>query len=478
MTRTYNGLNNPSNLLTFSEVPNILEVRDGDGGGTRATINVVLVNSSQNPSGNGEYSITILDETVTNTLQYKDAKNRFFYYSGSDRLKTAYSLCRALNSCASLVADWDIRVDETTANITRIIMTARNAGHRGITTADTTANFSAVTFGVTDGSSYSSLEGGQVFCDIFEDGEYVTTLSKNLYNGVTDFDVSPVLSTFSDFGQTTPYRVHAYAIDPSGQYHAIGDESGYTTAGYHANDSDYYLYLGSGTRLLRNDNNIGGIGTVYGVYDLTSIPFSILVGAGSAGFSYTVACYNSIGEVLSSWTETSQYTYGSRIKDFTASVPAAIMNNVYRIGITVGSMQELSFKVIKPLRMADRFIRVYWRNEYGGLSFFDFTGGVDEAEDIDTDTYTPTVYDLYTREAHYGEKDYRRTVTKSVTVTTHLMTLGEKYPLESLARSMRAWIRENGTDHLISVTGLDIKRDTAYDDTYRATVTFKPTENV
>lgn len=474
MTKSYNGIESTSvQILTLTDVPNILKVTD-DPGGTHAVISIAVGVNSQTVSADSQFSITVLDETITNVTNIKEANNRFFYVS-NQHTTTAYSIYKALCNCSSLVADWNIRVMTNIPNVSVVQLTSRAIGSHLAGVTAVTTNLSCISTTTTDGTAYSPLNGSQVFCDIFDDGTYLTTLEKSFYGGEVAFNVSPVLETISEYGRTEPYSMNMYAVLTGGTISQLGTASGLTTVGYLANNSDKFLYLGSGTRLLRNDGNLGGVETTWGIYDLSEIPMSILLGENSGGYSYTMTLYDSIGSAITSWTS-SQQVYGSKIRDITESVPQALRETTFRIGVTVGSQQEETFRVIKPLRMADRWVRIHWRNEYGGISFFDFTGGIDESEDIDTDTYSPSVYNLYERQEHYGEKDYRRTVTKSVTAKAHLMTLGEKYPLESLARSKRSWIKVGQENHLVSVTDITIERDDNYDDTYNAKVTFKPTE--
>ena len=62
MNMTYNGVSNPRNMLTFSDVHNILKVKD-DVVRTLTSISITI--SPTSTSSDGQYYITLRGETVT-----------------------------------------------------------------------------------------------------------------------------------------------------------------------------------------------------------------------------------------------------------------------------------------------------------------------------------------------------------------------------------------------------------------------------
>ena len=75
MNMTYNGVSNPRNMLTFSDVHNILKVKD-DVVGTLTSISITI--SPTSTSSDGQYYITLLGETVTSVVNPSNASNKRF----------------------------------------------------------------------------------------------------------------------------------------------------------------------------------------------------------------------------------------------------------------------------------------------------------------------------------------------------------------------------------------------------------------
>ena len=110
MNIRYNNLTNPSNLLTFSDVPNILSL-DATITGTKGVFSFTFKGNLQSQvTGDSQYSVTFMDETVSNVMNPKNAKNKRFYIS-NDPTTTAVYFAKALRNCPSLSAQFDIEND-------------------------------------------------------------------------------------------------------------------------------------------------------------------------------------------------------------------------------------------------------------------------------------------------------------------------------------------------------------------------------
>ena len=75
MELTYNGVNNPQNMLTFSDVHNILKVKD-DVVGTLTSIKITIKPTST--STDGQYYLKLMGETVTTVANRSNANNKGF----------------------------------------------------------------------------------------------------------------------------------------------------------------------------------------------------------------------------------------------------------------------------------------------------------------------------------------------------------------------------------------------------------------
>ena len=153
MNITYNNLSSPSNILTFTEIPNILKISENVTG-TKCTIQFMMGdNLRQTVSADSQYYITLFGETVSNVMSAAEARNKRFYIS-DDAKSTAMSIASALRNCGGLNADFDIFGNGGTVEII-----AKTIGKK-ITTANylqrnIPAQYMSVS--VQDGNSYSIL---------------------------------------------------------------------------------------------------------------------------------------------------------------------------------------------------------------------------------------------------------------------------------------------------------------------------------
>ena len=116
MDITYNNLYTPSNVLTFSDVPNILKLEETITGDKGSFSFIFSGNLQSTVSADSQYSVRFLDETVTNVMNPKNAKNKRFYIS-SDPKSTAASFAQALRSCPSLVAQFNVVYNDNTVEL-------------------------------------------------------------------------------------------------------------------------------------------------------------------------------------------------------------------------------------------------------------------------------------------------------------------------------------------------------------------------
>lgn len=468
MNITLNGLNNPSSLLTFTDVHNILKVSENISG-TKATFTFEFVgNLASTVTGDSQYYVTFLGETVSNVMSPSNSNNKRFYISDIDT--TAANFARALRNCGTLMAEFNII---HAAN--QVTLLAKTIGQKWsnvsnyFTTNIPLANLNAQG---TDGTSYSSLFGAKVDVDVYSgasynNSNYVTTLEKNFYGNECAFDVSPVLATFSKCGKTIPYSLALSLITADGEWVELNGVNANTTYGYLANQSDKYKYINN-VQMLINTNR-DQIRYVYG----DTIPFSFLWADGVGGFTVTVEYLDSAFNVIH--TATVQYRtsgYDSHIVDTSISIPSEYSASTYYVNIIISNM-TYRFNVIKPLKAADDYQRVFWRNEYGGISFFDFTGARSESDGIEVETYEKNIYDYYENDAYERKKIYSQRITKSVKLTSHLMAEDGRWEFNSLMRSKQLWTVINGKTHYIIPKSVEVNEDQNYDNIFTATLTYE-----
>ena len=471
MNITYNNLSSPSNILTFTEIPNILKISENVTG-TKCTIQFMMGNGlRQTVTGDSQYYITLFGETISNVMAPESANNKRFYIS-DDAESTAMSIARAFRNCGSLNADFYIFGNGSTVEII-----AKTIGNK-ITTANyLQRNIPGDKMGVSvqDGSSTSILFNSKIQVDVYNSNEanvnnFITTLEKNWYGDECAFDMSPVLSTFSEYGQTKPYTFVLNVFRDNGEWQNQGTVSGNTTIGYHANQSDKYKYAQGAQMLLNKNRGTNGTMILYTYNNV--IPYSVLCGIDTGGWNVTVSVKDSAFNEVYSYTSTSRRTSSNMIIDTSETIPQTAMTSGYYVDITVGT-QTTRFNIIKPLKATEYYQRILWRNEYGGISFFDFTGSRSESDSVDIETYEKNIFDYHDNNEFEKKMIYKNDYKKTVSLTSHLLEEDGKWIFNSLMRSKKVWTTINGKTYYIIPKSIDVQEDQTYNNIYTVKLTYE-----
>jgi hypothetical protein len=383
------------------------------------------------------------------------------------------SIARAFRNCGGLNADFDIfgvnGVVEIIAKTIGSKITTANYLQRNIP-----SQYMSVS--VQDGSSYSALFNSKIDIDVYDSASantsnYVTTLEKNWYGDECAFDVSPVLSTFSEYGQTKPYTFVINVFMENGEWQNQGAISGNTTVGYHANQSDKYK-IAQGVQMLLNKSR-GNDGTMILYTYNSSIPYSVLCGLNTGGWSVTVSVKDSaFNEIWNSGAITNRRTSSNMIIDGSVTIPQTAFTNGYYVDLTVGT-ETTRFNIIKPLKATEYYQRILWRNEYGGISFFDFTGARSESDSVDIETYEKNIFDYHNNDEFERKRIYLNDYKKTVTLTSHLMEEDGKWIFNSLMRSKKVWTTVNGKTYYIIPKSIDVAEDQTYNNIYTAKLQYE-----
>ena len=468
----YNNVSSPSNMLTFTDIPNILKVSQPISGSKAVFYFDFEGNLQQSVTADSQYYVTFLGETVSNVMNPRDAKNKRFYISG-DNDGTAMSFARALRNCGSIAADFNIIHNGKT-----VTLYAKTIGQKWSNIANyiqrNIPTDKLTTHGV-DGNASSAFLGGKIDVNIFSAGTYsndayVTTLEKNFYGDECAFDMSPLLATFSDFGKTTPYLLSLDLIREDGEWQALGSVTGNTTIGYHANQSDKYKYAQGAQMLLNKNRGTNGTMILYTYNNV--IPYSVLCGIDTGGWNVAVSVKDSAFNEVYSYASTSRRTSSNMIIDTSATIPQTAMTSGYYVDITI-STQTTRFNIIKPLKATEYYQRILWRNEYGGISFFDFTGSRSESDSVDIETYEKNIFDYHDNNEFERKMIYKNDYKKTVSLTSHLLEEDGKWIFNSLMRSKKVWTTINGKTYYIIPKSIDVQEDQTYNNIYTVKLTYE-----
>lgn len=468
MELTYNGVSNTRHMLTFSDVHNILKIKD-DVVGTLTSIKITIEPTST--STDGQYYLTLLGETVTTVANPSNASNKRFYV-GNSKAANAIYLAKALSSCPSIAANYYVYAQGVTCYIVAKII--------GLTITDT-ANLiqtnlphNKYTVTLNNGTSTSKLLGSRVVANIMSGGKYVTTLEKTLYGGECAFDMSQVLSTISEYGKTNPYSISVSALLLDGGMMNLGSIDACTTNGYIANSSSKYIMLDRGEIAL--NTTVGDSNIIFYTYGST-IPFSIMRSEWRDHIYYSVIYMDSTKTIIHKelGQEMKLTSDDTSLVDTSISIPDNIKDRVYYVEIVIES-HTYTFNVIKPLKTVGTWKRVYWRNEYGGIQFFDFTSAEIESHSFDIETYEKNIFDYYEDNDSELKRIYKSTNAMSIKLKSHIMERDGRWVFNSLERSKRLWVEENGMKRYIIPNSVEVTEESDYNGLYTATLKYQYSE--
>lgn len=467
---TYNNLGSPTNLITFTDIPNILKVEDSSGG-TYATFTFMVVQPFRTQTtSDGQWWITFLGETITNVLDPKGAINKNFLVADT-AIATAASITRALRNCPGIIANFNVEQDGSS-----VILTAKAVGQVWTNIEgyiNTNVPNTYITMTGTDGSADSDLNGAQISVDVYTDGNYITTLTKNWYGGEAAFNMSPVLTTISEYGMVVPYSFSISSLK-GGNYALLGTvTNNYSSIGYMVNQGYKYLTMDGmvvAQNYSRGENRGVDNNSILYLYQ-PKIDVSIYTG-NNGGFSYGIDYLDSAFNTITSYTSTmrcSSYT----LMDLTFLLNHAgyaFFQQAFYVDLTLGNTR-VRYNVIKPLKATEYSQRILWRNSYGGISFFDFTGQRSEVRDLELMTYQKNIFDYYTDPMNSLEKPYDNEVKYTVTLKSHLFEHDGKYTFNDLIQSAQVWTEINGENYEIIIDSVSVD-ETDRNDIYEATVKY------
>ena len=468
---TYNNIGSAANLLCFTDIPNILKVTSSSGG-TKASYTLTFVgNLNGQTTMDGQWYITLFGDTVTNVLDASNAVNKNFYISETNT-STAASVARALRNCSNLAANFTVVHSGTS-----VVVTSREYGSifQGQNYFTTNIDQAYMTRQGTDGSSAYGALNGMIDVDVYSSGSYITTLEKNVYNGETAFDMSPLLTTIAKVGHTVPFNFIISQIDEDGEYNLLEEgDVNYITVGYMCNQGYKYLSLDySDVILAANVSRGSDKGYSNNMLLYTYMPqlnLSVYYQGNSlpaATLKYLDSAYN----VISSTTPSMLVLNNDPlIDDVKIVLNNDLFNQSFYIEFTMGDI-DLLYNVIKPLKATEYAQRIYWRNSYGGISFFDFTGQRSETRDVDISTYQKNIFDYYTDPMNELEKVYDNDVKYTVTLKSHLFEHDGKYIFNDIIQSSEVWTEINGQNYGIIIDSVSVD-ETDRNDIYEATVKY------
>lgn len=479
MKITLNGLENPNNIITFTNCPTILTVSDSwTGTRARSVIEVSSLSYVRTPE---EYTISVGDYIIRGTGDLsKSVGNRFYLTSSNtlaNRVLVARKIVDAINSLGGITMSYRVWQDSNSIGqlIPRVIVEAIGVGidNVGIHINDPMPS-GIVTIDSTMGSISSIFNGSitnKIHVDIYKNnipenringttwtrGSFIAQLEKTVWGGSVSFDLSSIFNTESEIGTLSEYEIIVYS-EVDGSITALGDlKNIYATPGYFVNQGGAFIPKFTGCYLAQNVSRGDSIGSInnsilYIYYN--SIVFSLYADNSMGTVACTIDYLNNSQASLG--TETQNIFCGNNLNTFTLSLNQFFFQQSSYVDLTIPNVGKLRYNVIKPIHATDETQRIYWTNSYGGTSFFDFTGTRTEERKTDIETYERSLYDYYTSDRQELKRIYSKEVKITVTLTTHNIQKDGTWQLFDLQNSYNAWTTVNGKEYAIHITDIQV----------------------
>ena len=479
MKITLNGIENPNNIITFTNCPTILTVSDTwTGTRARSVIGVADLSSVITPD---EYTISIGDYTIRGTGDLsKSVGNRFYLTSSNtnaNKVLVARKIVDAINSLAGITMNYRVWQDSAANGqlLPIVIIEAMGVGisNVGIRINDPMPS-GIVTVNSTMGSITSIFNGSttnKIHVDIYKNnspenringtswvrGSFIAQLEKTVWGGTVSFDLSSIFNTESEIGTLSSYEL-IVSSEIDGEVNTLGDlKFIFATPGYFVNQGGSFIPKFKGCYLAQNvsrGNSVGGINKSILYIYFNSITFSLFADNSTTNMACKIDYLNNSQSSLG--TENVNIFCGNNLNTFTFPLNQLLLQQSSYIDLNIPNIGKLRYNVIKPIHATDETQRIYWTNSYGGTSFFDFTGTRTEERKTDIETYERSLYDYYTSNRQELKKIYSKEVKITVTLTTHNIVKDGTWQLFDLQNSYNAWTTVNGKDYAIHITDIQV----------------------
>lgn len=490
-----NGTSSYSKSICFTDIPNILRINETNSGTiARATIQLGDFFSST-----VELTLKVNGEQIIGTNDINQAVGNRFYIptttNATQRILSAYSIIKALNNLSSLPINYNIynEIDSSGAYTRTIVIEAKEPGSRfNLTIEGDMANNPHVTINKTNGSSSSTLAntesrilvdvyGGSAFDNLLSStssvkGKYITTLEKEFWSDDCYFNLSPLFASLSEYGELNYVNLFVYRATDTGITLLQKLENIYFTPGYSINQgvnyipkfSNYYL----AQNVSRGDNDTGYLNkTILYVFD-PKINFTLYKSNTNSTITFTISYISSGQTVIGTSTQSILYTSNLSMVDVELELDENLYSKAFYVSVAIPNLGSLKYNVIKPLKATEEGQRVYWRNSYGGVSFFDFTGQRTEQRKTNVEYYQKQIFDYYQKSGEVSLNNvYDKDINITVTLNSHNIEKDGQWSLFDLQNSKQAWTIVNNKLYYITVTDIKIT-ETSVPDIYTASISY------
>lgn len=501
MKVTLNNIENASKLVTFNGCPTILTLEsEGVAEDARKCVMTMHIawDKSLADKTDGEYYIIINDVKIWGSSDIKKCVNSTFYWSPLKKAHInalmGYYLVKALNN-TSLANNYVISSDNQNdeGEFRRgfnISVEAKNFGSDyDIVKVETNLPSEAFGYLVHNATTSDAYTNSKFICQVYvEDNEskqvsltaatinqlpFVAELTKTYYKDSVSFDLSPILTNYTENNKLIQYNVVVSSIKDDTMNLINGKDfyelsHNYAVNGYDSTNGDKFFDMtNSDGEFLMNVKN----GTDVGYYNRTSlyfydnIRFSIL-STNLNPYTITYTYFASDGSVIDSETEVANHT------TMLFTVDKEITTDCFYVRVEVANIGVLRYDNIKPIKYGDnnKYETLYFNNSYGGVSFFTFTASYEEEYDISISQYRKNIFDTYKSNEQGYARTYSNEVETTVTLKSHYLLEDGLWTIKDLQHSKNVWIEKDGKK--INVVIDDVSIETIQHNLYQVSLSY------
>lgn len=478
MEITYNNFqygDRLGDLLTFTDVPNILKIVDNTSYGSSAVVEFTIKQGREV----NDMEFYFEGDTIKTTIKQEDAIGTTFYWGYfMSPQGIALSLYNALLNCPNVISKYNIYITNSGMTVRCVSYDNVNGSPNVTWSGDWWSSVMDITQteGTTSGeiAPYSRIIVNMYSGDTVEGGTFYTTLEKAFYKGEIKFNLTPVIATMVEEGEIADYSAEIFVYSNNIMKQRYLLEGCKAIYGYSVNQGVDYMYIPSLDCVLAQNVSRGESqgyenNTRLYVYK-PNIQVSILQGGYGNRVSMGISYLNSIGNSIKQTS--SSYTLKGGLNDINIPLDEATLKNAYYVTVSFGGKFTLKYDVIKPLKATQTVERIEWRNEYGGISFFDFTSERTESVSVSSKDYNSQMLTYYENGYNGSKHIYDKTVELSVSIKSHLIDKNGIYIFNSLRKSTYVYTTINNKRYVIDITNVQVN-ETDVDNVYQATITYK-----
>ena len=443
-----------------------------------------------------EGKIYVNGNAIIATNDIKKVKGNRFYLNGTATEYTTFTIVQALKNISDISLNYYI---EKVGKFD-FLVTAKEYGAKYNIDVEISNLSNFFTTESQNGSINNELIGdntSKVYVDLYYNNSeghrklksssdetnwtYLTTLNKEFYKDSVKFDISTSLNSVLKDDTMTLWKADIYAQVDDALIPTQTINNNYIKEGYSMNNISYInaetdkirltyplINLGKDDNGNLIKNNIDG-DKLY-VYDST-IPISFLMSNSTIDVKPYID-YLGLADGDKTTTFTIPTSSNKDIAHLTISLNEDFLRKATKVRLRdYEGVWMINFDVIQPSNANAECHRIYWKNSFGGVSFFDFVGDKDEERKITSVTYKIPTLDYFDLDGVETEVVYDKSNEITTTLTSHLIEKEGLNQLYDLEMSRVAWIIEKGVKHYVIVQALEIEE--MNEQTYRAKIKYK-----